>query len=245
MKLKDDLLKFIRSVVNPLGYDIVKYRTSNPFYLIYNHLKLNNITAVLDVGANEGQYSIELRKAGYGGQIISFEPLKEAYSKLSVNSSRDKNWKAYNYAFGETETIAGIHVSAHSPSSSFLPMTNTHREAAPGSDYIKEEKIEIKTLDSVFDTLGIKGENVFMKVDTQGYEKKVLDGAIKSLSEIRGVQLELSATKLYEGEENYYTICSFLEENNFRLVRIIPGFTDKKKGEMLQFDAIFFRIPGK
>lgn len=241
MKLKDELLKLIRSVVNPLGYDIVKISASNPFHLIVNQLRLNNITVVLDVGANAGQYSMELRKAGYRDQIISFEPLSDAYRSLSANSSRDKDWNVYNYALGETERMATINVSAHSPSSSFLPMTDTHRNAAPGSDYIKEERIEIKTLDAVYNSLGIEGEKVFMKVDTQGYEKKVIDGAAKSLSEIKGIQLELSATKLYDGEENYYTMCSFMDDKNFRLVRVIPGFTDKKNGEMLQFDAIFIK----
>ena len=42
---------------------------------------------------------------------------------------------------------------------------------------MSDEKIEVKTLDSIYDSLGITGENVFLKVDTQGYEKKVLNGA--------------------------------------------------------------------
>jgi hypothetical protein len=120
-------------------------------------------------------------------------------------------------------------------------MTSLHNEAAPGSEYLSEEEIEIKTLDAIFDTLRIAGEKVFLKVDTQGYEKKVMDGAINSLSGISGIQLELSATELYQGEENYYSLCRFLEERNFHLVRVIPGFSSKKTGDMLQFDAIFFR----
>ena len=111
----------------------------------------------------------------------------------------------------------------------------------PDQNICREEQIEVKTLDSIFDTLGISGEKVFLKVDTQGYEKKVLDGAIKSLSSITGIQLELSASGLYQGEELYYSICRFVEEKNFHLVRIIPGFTHKATSEMLQFDALFFR----
>jgi hypothetical protein len=120
-------------------------------------------------------------------------------------------------------------------------MTSLHNDAAPGSEYLSVEEIEIKTLDSVFDTLMISGENVYLKVDTQGYEKKVLDGAINSLAGISGIQLELSAAELYQGEDNYYSLCHFLEVRNFHLVRIIPGFSNKKTGEMLQFDAIFFK----
>jgi FkbM family methyltransferase len=241
MSLKNELLKIIRSITNPIGYDIVKYKTSHPAHIVLSHLNINNIKTVLDVGANAGQYSYELRKAGYRGRIISFEPVSEAYQHLMLNSKKDTDWQTFNFALGDTNGKTSIHISRHSPSSSLLPMTSLHNDAAPGSEYLSEEEIEIKTLDTIFDTFRISGENVFLKVDTQGYEKKVLDGAINSLSGISGIQLELSAAELYKGEENYFSLCRFVEERNFHLVRVIPGFSNKSTCEMLQFDAIFFR----
>ncbi len=214
---------------------------SYPAHIVLNHLKMNNIETVLDIGANAGQYSRELRKAGYKGRIISFEPASQAYHDLKMRAMSDKNWEAFNFALGESDGFASIHISRHSPSSSILPMTHLHNDASPDSEYLNDEEIEIKTLDSIYDSLGITDENVFLKVDTQGYEKKVLSGAMESLSLIRGIQLELSANELYEGEEIYYSICRFVEERNFRLVRIIPGYAHKGTHEMLQFDALFFR----
>ena len=241
MSLKKQILKIIRSILNPIGYEIVKYKSYNPPHIVLDLLKMNNIQAVLDVGANTGQYSLGLRKAGFKGRILSFEPVSTAYQELKTRALNDRNWQTFNFALGETDGYSSIHISGHSPSSSILPMTLLHIDASPGSEYLSEEKIEVKTLDSIYDTLGLKGENVFLKVDTQGYEKKVLDGALRSLSSIKGLQLELSAYELYEGEEIYYSICRFVEERNFRLMRIIPGFTHKGTHEMLQFDALFFR----
>jgi FkbM family methyltransferase len=241
MSLKNQILKFLRSVLNPIGYDILKYKTTYPAHIVLDHLKRNQITVVLDVGANEGQYSHELRRAGYRGEIISFEPLAEAFRELQSRAAKDKNWKVFNFALGDAEGKTTIHVSKHSPSSSLLPMTDLHNEAVPGSEYLREEQIEIRKLDSVYDELGISGKRVFMKVDTQGFEKRVLDGGERSLQFILGLQLELSAASLYNGEELYYSVCRFVEEKNFRLVRIIPGFAHKTTGEMLQFDALFFR----
>jgi FkbM family methyltransferase len=241
MSLKNEILKIIRSIANPIGYDIVKFKTTHPAHIVLSHLNINDIETVLDVGANAGQYSCELRKAGYKGRIISFEPVSETYGRLLLIAVKDIDWQTFNFALGDTNGNTSINISRHSPSSSLLPMTSLHNDAAPGSEYMSEEEIEIRTLDAIFDTLRISGENVFLKVDTQGYEKKVLDGAVNSLSRISGIQLELSAAELYEGEESYYSLCRFLEERNFHLVRVIPGFTNKKTGEMLQFDAIFFR----
>jgi FkbM family methyltransferase len=241
MSLKIQILKVIRSVLNPIGYDIVKYKTSWPAHIVLDHLKMNNIQTVLDVGANTGQYSRGLRKAGYKGKIISFEPAGQAFQDLKMHAIHDKNWLTFNYALGDTNGSTTIHISRHSPSSSILPMTPLHMDASPGSDYLSEEKIEVKTLDRIYDSLGISGENVFLKIDTQGYEKKVLLGALESMAMIKGIQLELSTHELYEGEEIYYSIFRFVEEKNFRLVRIIPGFAHKGTHEMLQFDALFFR----
>jgi FkbM family methyltransferase len=239
--MKDQLLRLIRFIINPIGYDIVKYRKTHPSHIVLNHLKVHDIKTVLDIGANEGQYSINLRKAGFRGRIISFEPLNAAFQSLSGHSSADKNWQVYNFALGDKNSISSIHVSSHSPSSSILPMTRLHTEAAPGSEYVKEETIEIKKLDSIYSTLEVEDDRVFIKVDTQGYEKKVLDGAISTLPRITGIQLELSAALLYEGEETYYSICRFIEERGFHLVQVIPGFTHRTTNEMLQFDALFFR----
>lgn len=241
MSLKNEMLKFIRSIINPIGYDVVKYRTSSPPHIVLDHLRMHNIQTVLDVGANTGQYSNGLRKAGFKGRIISFEPASQAYKELKIRALLDKNWQTFNFALGEVNEFSSIHISRHSPSSSILPMTSLHLDASPGSEYTSDEKIEVKTLDSIYDTLGISDENVFLKIDTQGYEKKVLNGAMGSLSSIKGIQLELSASELYEGEEIYYSICRFIEERNFRLGRIIPGFTNKGTHEMLQFDALFFK----
>lgn len=241
MSLKNQILKLLRSVINPIGYDVVKYRDNNPSFLILEHLNKNNIKTVLDVGANTGQYGCELRKAGYKGRIISFEPLSQAYQKLCLNAINDKSWKTFNYALGDTIGTSSIHVSKNSPSSSLLPMTSLHSEAAPGSEYVQEEKIEVKTLDHIYESLGIADENVFLKIDTQGYEQKVLEGSVSSLQLISGIQVELSTVELYEGEGKYYSICSFIEERGFRMVRVIPGFTHKGTREMLQFDAVFFR----
>jgi FkbM family methyltransferase len=241
MTIKNQLLKITRSVLNPAGYDIVKFKTTYPAHVIRDQLERNRIEAVLDVGANEGQYSAELRKAGYKGKIISFEPLKEAFDSTSKKAAKDGNWTVLNYALGERNGSDIIHVSKHSPSSSLLPMTRLHNDAAPGSEYLSEEKIETRSLDSLFSELGITGMRIFMKVDTQGYEMLVLKGSERVFPSLSGLQLELSAAMLYEGEELYYTICRYVEDKGFRLVRIIPGFVNRSTAEMLQFDAVFFR----
>ena len=81
----------------------------------------------------------------------------------------------------------------------------------------------------------------FLKIDVQGYEKFVLEGAPNLLKRVIGVQLELSLVPLYEGDTPYLRMLEFLESAGLHLTLIEPGFRDKNTGEDLQFDGVFFR----
>ena len=56
-------------------------------------LELHGITVVLDVGANEGQYGVQLRRSGYGGRIVSFEPGSEAHASVTACAAADEKWQ--------------------------------------------------------------------------------------------------------------------------------------------------------
>ena len=91
---KSTLLRIKRFLNAMLKFDVVKYPTPELDRRI-KFLKNNAVTLVLDVGANIGQYGSELRSIGYEGQIISFEPTSDAYTKLAALSKKDKKWKQY------------------------------------------------------------------------------------------------------------------------------------------------------
>ena len=93
-------------------------------------LRQAGVSSVLDVGANEGLYGEALRRAGYSGTIHSFEPLPDAFDRLSARASRDVNWYAINAACGEAAGTLELNRSANSVSSSFLEMLDEHARAA-------------------------------------------------------------------------------------------------------------------
>jgi FkbM family methyltransferase len=205
-------------------------------------LNRNNIDVVLDVGANTGQYGSYLRSIGYRGAIISFEPIQEAFEELKNKTIKDDLWNCYNIALGDVESIAEINITNNSQSSSFLNFSNHEVIKSSEIEVIKKQQISIKTLDQLFDDLISNYKNPFLKLDVQGYELKVLEGAKKSLSKLVGVQLEMSFEEVYEGEYLYNQMIEYLKQRNFYLCALKNGFHNIHTGQLIQADGIFYRI---
>ncbi len=201
-----------------------------------------SIDVVLDVGANTGQYAHELRrKLEFKHRIISFEPLKDEYETLSGNAAHDPLWSTHNFALGDTSTRTVIHVAGNSYSSSLLDMLPAHAEAAPESKYVDDQSIEVKTLDSIFGDMCQSYREVYLKLDTQGFESRVLKGAQRSLPRIGTIQMEMSLIPLYRGEVLFDDLYQVMKDSGYTLVSIEPGFSDPRTGRLLQFDGIFRR----
>jgi FkbM family methyltransferase len=198
---------------------------------------------VLDVGANTGQFASELRNdLGYAGTILSFEPLSTAYRMLEQRANGDPLWKTFHHALGDQDESREINVAANSESSSLLPMLASHLKSAPQSEYIGKETIRIKTLDQVFPALCPKARNVYLKMDTQGFEKHVLLGAKQSLVRIDTVQMELSLVPLYAEQVLFNEMHGLMIELGYTLIAIEDGFSDPASGQVLQADGIFHRF---
>lgn len=240
---------FFKNILSKFNYQLLKIDNNYIHYpieqtnegILINFLKSKSVSLVLDVGANVGQWASEIRESGYRKKIISFEPLSSAFSILSSNSTNDNLWTCKNCAVGTSDTTSEINISKNSVSSSLLPMLDSHIEAAPESFFYKKEKVEIIKLDTIAKKSVRNDDIVFLKIDTQGYERNVLDGANILLDQTVGIQLEMSFDALYEGEMNFYEIKIWLEDLGFNLFHIQNGFRHSTSQELMQVDTIFIR----
>ncbi len=238
MSLKNTFRKALRSG----GYDIVSFNHQHhPLARRMKFLEIFAIDTVLDVGANTGQYGTELRNLGFQGQIISFEPLDDAFAALKSRTDKDKHWHAHHYALGECEKNSEINISGNLQSSSLLPMQPAHEAAAAASAYVGTQKISVKSLDDVLATVCTAAENIYVKMDVQGYEMQVLRGAEHVLPRINTLQLEISLTPLYDGAPTNQDIDAFMLAQGYHLIAIDPVFSDPETGRMLQVDGTYHR----
>ncbi|WP_206613827.1 FkbM family methyltransferase [Mycolicibacterium elephantis] len=234
----------LRRWVHRFGIDIVHYPLQDPLARTVKLLHHHRVQCVLDVGANDGGFATGIRELGYTGRIISFEPLEHPFKSLQRKASRDDKWDAMQYAIGDSKSEVTINVSGNAGlSSSVLPMLETHTDALPSSRYVGTEKVRQERLDELLPELGVgPGARTFLKVDVQGYESAVLDGASNLLSNgvIVGLQLELSLVPLYSGAMTYRDVLNRADRLGMTLMGLDPVFADPATGQLLQADAVFF-----
>lgn len=211
--------------------------------LLVNQLKAQHVNVVFDVGANWGQFGTALRRAGYKGRIVSFEPLSEPFAHLKKKSAADALWECQQLALGDTEKKIAINIAGNAgASSSVLPMLKSHQEAFPPANYIGTEDVLMRRLDSVTAEVLNPTDVAFLKVDVQGFEKHVIEGGMSTINDrCAGMQLELSFLPLYDGDMLIQEALELVYSLGFRLTGLLPGFSDPRNGRMLQADGIFFR----
>lgn len=207
-------------------------------------LRTHNVNLIFDVGANAGQFGVLLREIGFDGKIISFEPLSDAREILLNISKNDPLWQiALQTAIGEENGEIEIQIAGNSQSSSVLDMLDTHVRAAPDSKYIGKEKVALRKLDSIAPDYMDSNSIAFIKIDTQGYETQVMNGAKKLMSQIVGLQVEISLVPLYKGQCLFDEMLKKLKNDGFELWSISTVFSDPNTAQLLQVDATFFRTP--
>lgn len=232
----------IKQLFRKVGIEIHSFIPSmSPDAQMIAILKHFNIDLVIDIGANVGQFSQELRKNGYSGRIISFEPQKDEFEELLKQSSDDPKWIIHQRcAVGDFDGEVELNISKNSVSSSLLKMLDTHLIAAPDSLYIRTESVRMVKIDSVFNECRGSTNDIFLKIDTQGFEWKILDGAENSLNHIKCILLEMSFVPLYDGQHLWEETINRMRNIGFELWAFLPGFIDPVTGRAYQTDGIFY-----
>ncbi len=172
----------------------------------------------VDVGANEGQTISLLRKYFSRPQIYAFEPSSEMYSVLKSNGYGE-TVEIHNMALGDSEGRRELTKFSLPVMNSLLKMDPSPDNPFRDLDAVASEWVEVTTLDKFIREHQITRVD-FLKVDTQGFDLRVLQGAAESLASgvVRNVYVELNFVPMYSGQSSAREIESFLQGLGFRLV---------------------------
>jgi len=196
---------------------------------------------VIDVGANIGQFSVAASRLFLGAEIFPIEPDSFVAKTLRKNIGPDISRNLYVTAIGDHIGMATFNVNSDSQVSSLLPLGKDRIGAFPDSVVLGQVSVPMTTLDELFGSCALK-EPIFLKIDVQGFEDRVIAGAEVLLKRVKWVLMEVAFSKLYEGERDFESLVELLKAHGFRFARPMNFHISPKTGEIIEMDALFERM---
>jgi FkbM family methyltransferase len=241
----EKIKRFILNKAEEWGYEIRIGRvgSGSSIFSVLKHLfSQYKIDLVIDVGAYVGEYAKISRRAGYSGNIVSFEPLEDNFKRINIYSKGDQLWSVLKTAVGNEDGSIDINVASDLVSSSVLGLNNDCDYFKSKVDYVSSERVEIRKLDTLTSQGQIPSfKNALLKIDVQGLEGCVIDGAMNILSEVRIIQIEMSLVSVYDGQILMVDLLKRMGDLGYELFTILPVFKNEHTGQLFQVDGFFIR----
>ena len=222
--------RVINSFLRPFGYLITKTKINYTNVDSLFKIIIDYNPVIFDVGANKGQ-SIKFFKSVYPNSFIhSFEPIEEEIKILKNLYNSDDNIILNNVAIGDKKERKKFNfniISSHSSFNSVIQNTtwikrrSNKAKIKPEHYTLETRDVDIIKLDDYASTNNIKKIDI-LKIDTQGYEDKVLKGCTELLktNSIKVIKLELIFSEIYENPLNIYDVEKHLIPNGYKLFAI-------------------------
>jgi FkbM family methyltransferase len=203
----------------------------------------DSVKIIFDVGANIGQSALKYRAKFPNSNIYSFEPILSCYEKIVSLSKKDHKILPFQIALDAKEQNINFHEMKGSQTSSLLlPSEDVKSFYAEGYFRIRQTyQLLTNTIDNFCDKEKISHIDI-LKLDTQGTEDRVLQGAVKMLrqQEIDLIFAEVSFSPIYENNVLFFQLCDLLYKYGYHLYSIYD-FTRGANGLVVASDALFVK----
>ena len=220
-------MQFFNNIFLSLALNAKGYKNFGNFAQTGEKKFIQSITKDLmvsiDIGANVGKYT-QMLLSETNSEIISFEPLKEAFKELQkIENEHPNRLKVFNYAIGEENTNLELNFSDEKSEKATF---SNDIDKLSFFDHEKNKKVmtDVMTLDSFFlenSSLINKKDIDLIKIDTEGFELEVIKGAKNTIENKRPkyIQLEFNWHQLFKNH-SMYKFSQYLV--NYDLFQILP-----------------------
>lgn len=195
---------------------------------------------IIDVGANSGQFAIASSKFYNNAFIYSFEALPSLYNVIKENTKEIEKIKIFNFALGSEKGEIEFFQNDYSLASSALEIHKNQTELFPSTASVKKIKVKCERLDDVQGEMNLASP-VLLKLDVQGFEKKVLEGAQATLKKVDYLLFETSFLPMYNNEPLFNEMNAYVNELGFELVAPV-GIFQASDMKILQMDVLYKKI---
>jgi FkbM family methyltransferase len=204
---------------------------------------LNNLTlTVVDVGARNVSVE-ELGPLTKHIRYIGFDADESEVQRLNSIKTNFKETKFIASYVGKKNDVVNFGIHFDAGNSSIFPFSKSFNKWFRGGDesYIKEF-VELKS--SSLDDLVEENIDV-IKLDTQGTEYEIIEGAKNALNSAMLVEIEVEFIQMYEGQKLAHNVFEQMYSSGFELLylnRVFAqsnGFRGESRGQITFGDALF------
>lgn len=224
---------FLAKSLTKLGIANVIRATNNMsnrfLFFQSSYFKSFNPDLIIDIGANSGEFIFNTKSVFNNVHVLAFEPQKQTFASLKTNTSHFKSVEIFNVGLGRKHETVNMFISEFSPASSIV-----NNEVGT-----QVQEIKIERLDDYIDKIK-KFKRILIKIDVEGYELEVLNGANDILSLANYIYIEVRPEHRKIGC-SFDEIFEFLKNKGWRYNGSYDNIFDNS-GELLHFDALFTRI---
>jgi FkbM family methyltransferase len=206
-------------------------------------LRRYRVDCVVDVGANKGQYVRMLRRAGYQGRVISFEPVPEMFDQLAAAAADDDLWDVHQVALGREDGELQMNVVPGTLSSLLAPTAfgSARYERLQEATTVP---VPVRRLDEMLPEITpAEGgpSRMLLKFDTQGFDLEAFAGASGILDKVVALQSEVALMTIYEHMPRMQESLSTYEAAGFEVTGLYPVSREARTGRVLEYDCMMVR----
>lgn len=193
---------------------------------------------VIDVGANLGTFTDFILSKNPHQKILMVEPVKLLVDKLKQKYANFPNIEIHGFAVGAKNSKGTINLANNSFQSSSILKFLPSEDIGENLKMTGKQSVEIIRLDKLLN--GLSEQNIFMKIDIQGYELAALQGInYRNFRKIKAFLIECNLKNIYKGSALIEEVIYKLRKLNFFPYRIENGFGEPNFGQQYQVDILF------
>jgi FkbM family methyltransferase len=198
------------------------------------------LTTIIDVGANSGQFTKVAAHLYPQAQIHTFEPLPDLYPIIKKKFGSNPNIKTYNIALGNEDGTILFNKNKFGHTSSVLEISQDNIHFTRKDNELEQIRVQIMKLDSL--ALPVDKTNLsLLKLDVQGYELEVLKGADETIKAIGYIIIEANLEELYSSQPSFNTMNNYLQDKGFELMGMLD-FNLGNKNKYIEVDLLYRKI---
>jgi FkbM family methyltransferase len=163
---------------------------------------------------------------GYRVWIVSFEPDPTAAAHLRKIARSDPRWIVEEIAISDRSGTQPFHVMADSEFSSLSSPAVKQDKIFESFNVVRGTvDVRTETLASAFERLRpeLGFDRPFLKLDTQGYDTRIVAAARETMRRFVGLQSELSVRRIYDDSRDFREALELYESAGFVLTAFVPN----------------------